>query len=114
MRLRLSWARWSRTRQLRRPERDQRRELALSLMLEQQHQKVVTLEKLLLPSPPPPPQLESRPPTPTPAPTPLEEETPQLTEEERASLPPMPEPVEEIERLLGLSTTPASAPTSRD
>lgn len=112
MRLRLSWERWSRTRQLRKLVRAKRRELALSLMLEQQHHRVVQMEQMLLP-PSPPPMVEPPPPTPDPTPDPTPEPTMQtLTEEERASLPEMPDPAEEIEHRLGLSTTPPSRQSS--
>lgn len=62
-----------------------------------------------------PEQLRPTPESPQPPPPEVTEALPPpLTEEERAELMamPMPDPLEEIESRLGLSTSPASLPTS--
>ena len=113
---RRSWARWIQTRRLRRTVRRLRRlarrqERALQLRLE----FLTLLEQLehpqvVLPSGSPIPTSELTHPLLEPP------SLPPLTEEEIAELRalPMPDPLEEIERALGLSTSPRLPLTSED
>ena len=113
--LRLSWERWRRTRRLTRTVRRLRRlaarqEAALSLqremldLLDQLQQPILLAPPLESPTPTweqMPPSLELPPP---------------LTQEEMDTLRelPMPDPLEEIELRLGLSTSPPSPRTWED
>lgn len=113
------WVRWHRTMRLRATVRRLRRQVSraqrqLALRLEMlQLMEQLEHPMLLLPAE----HLPSDSPTPTSEPTPLPPEPPlppPLTEEERAALMalPMPDPLEEIEHRLGLSTSPPSSQTS--
>lgn len=111
------WVRWHRTmrlrlriravrRQVARAERQVRLKLELLQLVEKLEHPLLLVPSEHLPTPtseptPPPPEVTAVLPPP-------------LTEEEKAALMalPMPDPLEEIESRLGLSTTPASSPTS--
>ena len=110
--LRRSWARWRQTRRLTKQVARLRRVVQKQDRLLSLRQEYLDLLRKLEPAPP---QLERS--TPTSKTTPPELDVPPpLTEEEIAELKamPMPDPMEEIEFRLGLSTTPPSQITSTD
>lgn len=100
-RLRRSWERWLRTKQLKRAVRKLRRQVRRQEQLVRLRVEMLELLEQLEH----PPLLVALPPMvePKPVPPPL---TPEEIEEIRAL--PMPDPLEEIEHRLGLSTTPPS------
>ena len=110
LRLRLSWMRWRRSRKEARLEREERRLRMLQRLQAEQLMLLRRLERelhpLLEPVMPEPEPEPVRPPPPPEPPSPVESQQVMLVPEPAEMLEPMPDPVLEIARRIGLPQPP--------